>query len=101
MRISDWSSDVCSSDLLAHALEELHRIEFVLATILALRVERRAQEIGVVDTGDFNRVLERHEHPFAGTLFRRQRQQILALEADAAGGNLLALAAGQPIAELR
>src|SRR3546814_1635008 len=47
MRISDWSSDVCSSDLTAKGLQELTLIEKtllskVLAELMALKLVRRS-----------------------------------------------------------
>lgn len=53
------------------------------------------QEVGIVDTGDFDRILEREENAFGGALFRFQLQQILALVDHAAFDDFVALAAGQ------
>src|SRR3546814_7373530 len=50
MRISDWSSDVCSSDLV------LHRLQRVL--VLELRGEQ-LQEIALVEIGLFRRRVAR------------------------------------------
>src|SRR3546814_4532160 len=45
MRISDWSSDVCSSDLLLLEHLQLARLRHVHAAILGLpRVQRRAAD---------------------------------------------------------
>ena len=49
--------------------------------LLAPRVERGLQEIGVVDAGNLDRILERHEHAFARALVGRHVEQILALVA--------------------
>jgi hypothetical protein len=68
--------DLHHLELLAHQLEELHGIQFLLAARLALRVERRAQEVGVVDAGNLHRVLEREEHAGRGARLRLQRQQV-------------------------
>ena len=73
--------DLHDLQLLAHQLEELHRIELLLAARLALRVERRAQEVGVVHAGNLHRVLERQEHAGGGALLRLQRQQVDAVVA--------------------
>src|SRR3546814_7835735 len=44
MRISDWSSDVCSSDLFLHVIfaEELYDADFVTANAVGLDVLKRA-----------------------------------------------------------
>src|SRR3546814_11700293 len=64
MRISDWSSDVCSSDLVVGRLDQL---------LQALR--RALQRLGVVDEGEVA-VVERQEDVVApgdgeGQVFRR------------------------------
>ena len=45
--------------------------------MLADRVQRRFEEVGVVHAGDLDRILERHEHALAGALFRIHREQVL------------------------
>ena len=67
-------------EFFANQLEELHRVELALAARLALRIERGAQEVGVVHARDLDRVLEGEEHAFGGALFRLQRQQVAAFE---------------------
>src|SRR3546814_14735771 len=54
MRISDWSSDVCSADL-------------------------RAQELDVRHAGDFDRILEAEEQPRGGALVRFEGEQVDSL----------------------
>ena len=61
---------------------ELHRVELLLPAVLAQRVERRLEEVGVVHAGDLDGVLEGHEHAFASARFRIHREQILALITD-------------------
>src|SRR3546814_10800433 len=39
MRISDWSSDVCSSDLAAHARDQLAHLEGLAQIIVGARVD--------------------------------------------------------------
>lgn len=85
--------------LLPHQLEELHRIQLVFATRLALRVQRGAQEIGVVDAGNFHRVLKGQEQASGGAFFRRQVEKILAVELHAACADLIAVSTGQYIAQ--
>src|SRR5690606_34456857 len=85
--------------LLAHALEELHRVQFLLAARAALRVQGRAQEIGVVHARDLDRVLEGEEQAGRGPLLGRQRQQVATLEGHFAGGDLVALAPRQHVAQ--
>jgi hypothetical protein len=85
--------------LLAHLLQELHRIQLALAARLALRVDGGAQEIGVVHARDLDRVLEGEEHTAGGAFFRLQRQQVAAFEGHRAGDDFIALAPGDDIAE--
>src|SRR3546814_4441096 len=62
MRISDWSSDVCSSDLLAHLVADV-QVELAVGLdvdrIRAPAVERRGQELvaPVVGRADLPRPL--------------------------------------------
>ena len=67
--------------LLAHELQELHRVELLLAAMLAHRVERGLEEVDVVHARDLDRILEREEHALARALLGRQREQVLALVA--------------------
>ena len=50
----------------------------------AERVERRLQKVGVVDAGNLDRVLERHEHARPRARFRIHREQVLPVEEDLA-----------------
>ena len=63
--------------------------------VLPLRVERGLEEIGVVHAGDLDRVLERHEHAFAGALVRIHVEQILALVGHLAARDLVLGMPGQ------
>ena len=81
--------DVEQLRLLLDQLHELHRVELGLAVVLPLGVERRLEEVGVVHAGDLDRVLERHEHAFAGALVGIHVEQILALEEHLAAGDLV------------
>jgi len=85
--------------LVAHQFEELHGVQLGLAARFALGVERRTQEVGVVDAGNFHGVLEGEEHAGGGALFRFQVEQRLAFEFHRACGDLVALAAGQDVAQ--
>ena len=85
--------------LLPHQLEELHGIEFFFAARLALGVQCRAQEVGVVHARDFHRVLERQEQARGGTCFRVLLQQVDAVELHAAFGHFVAVAAGQDVTQ--
>src|SRR3546814_7163237 len=51
MRISDWSSDVCSSDLLAIGLRLLDRIEVFALDILDQRDFQRFRLVEIPDDG--------------------------------------------------
>src|SRR4051812_20174887 len=53
--------------------------------MLAFRVQRGLQEVGVVHAGDLDRILERHEHAFAGPFVWVEVQQILAVKRHLAG----------------
>ena len=81
--------DVEQLRLLLDQLHELHRVELGLAVVLALGVERRLEEVGVVHAGDLDRVLERHEHAFAGALVGIHVEQVLALVEHLAAGDLV------------
>src|SRR3546814_8818404 len=48
MRISDWSSDVCSSDLVTHVLHHVARLRHRAEPAVAERTDQRLQ-IGFVD----------------------------------------------------
>src|SRR3546814_18661430 len=64
MRISDWSSDVCSSDLALAALEAVHLDQQLVQRLLALvvpatqaRAAMAADGVDLVDEDDARRVL--------------------------------------------
>ena len=63
--------------------------------MLADSVGCGAQEVGVADAWDLDRILEGHEETFAGAFFRVHFQKILALEKDFPFGNIVRLAAGE------
>ena len=65
---------------LAHALHEFRRRQLRLAALLALRVERRAQERHGGDAGNFDRILEGEEQPLGGALVGLHREHVLAVE---------------------
>ena len=65
---------------LAHLLDEFRRREFRLAALLALRIERGAQESHGGDAGNFQRILEGEEQPGGGALVRRHVENALAVE---------------------
>src|SRR3546814_14015230 len=79
MRISDWSSDVCSSDLL-----EDHRRDF--PKLAAYFAERAEGGVGMMVTGGFSPNLVGWLKPFAGKLSwpweaRKHRQVTAAVHA--------------------
>ena len=82
-------------------LVELHRIHLALAFVGAFGVHRCFQKVEVADAGDFHRVLEGEENPGAGALVRLHFQQILAVVADAAFGDDVALAPGDDVRQRR
>ena len=63
------------------------------------RVQRRLEEVGVVHAGDLDRVLERHEHAFAGALLGIHVEQVLAVELDRAAGDFVGGMPGQHAGE--
>src|SRR3546814_4503759 len=66
MRISDWSSDVCSSDLLAYALRLVDRAQ-LKAINLRLLVGKRFRRAEIVPLAESyaDRVVARGLHPAA------------------------------------
>ena len=81
--------DVEQPRLLLDELHELHRVELGQALVLALRVQRGLEEVGVVDAGDFHRVLEGHEHALARALVGIHVEQIVPLVGHVAAGDLV------------
>ena len=81
--------------MVANELHEVDGVELFEALLLPAGVERRLQEVGVVDAGDLDRVLERHEDALAGALVGRHVEQILAFVEDLAAGDLVARMTGQ------
>src|SRR5439155_1240915 len=61
--------------LVLEPIHELYGPELLLAAMLADRVHRRAEEIGVGDAPDRDGVLERDEHAFARAVLRLHREQ--------------------------
>ena len=81
-------------ELLFHQRHEVHGVELVEPLLLALGVERRLEEVGVVHAGNLHRVLERHEHAVAGALIGIHVEQVLALVENLPFGDLVAGMAG-------
>ena len=88
-------ADVEQLQLGAHDAQKLAGIELGLAAMAALRIDRGAQEIGVVHARDLDRVLEGEKHALARPLVGRHREQVAAEIGDAALGDLVAVAPGQ------
>src|SRR3546814_8444440 len=102
MRISDWSSDVCSSDLdvhgplqhvfadaeflglLADQAQELHGVDFAFAACLAHGVESGSEERHAGHTRQLDRVLKRQEKAHDRALLRLEFQEVDAIELDLA-----------------
>ena len=85
--------------LLAHEREEFERIDFGQAAMLARGIQRGLQQVDVVHARNLDRVLEPEKHAFVGALFRRQRQQVAALESHFPARDLVARAARQRVGE--
>ena len=79
--------DVEELRLLLAQLQELDRVELWLTEVLALGVERRLEKVGVGDAGDLDRILERHEHAFAGALVGIHLEEVVPVVEHFAGGD--------------
>ena len=66
--------------LVLDELEELDRVEFRLAAMLADGVDGGLEEIAGADAGDFDRILKRQEDAFARPLLGGQFEQIFAVD---------------------
>ena len=84
-----------------HQLQEFGGRQLCFAALLALRVERGAQERHGGDARNFERILERQEQALGGALVRLHLQNVLAVEQDLAFGRLVAGFAGHHIGERR
>ena len=91
--------DVDQAGALAQQLQEVHRVEFRLAPRLAVRVDRRLQEVAVADAGDLDRILEGQEEAGVGPLFRRHLLQVLAVELQRARSDLVVLLARENLGQ--
>jgi hypothetical protein len=67
-RLRKASSISSELHLLRTSVEELDRVEFRLAAVLAAGVERGLQEVDVVHAGDLDRILEGEEDAGARAL---------------------------------
>ncbi len=68
--------------LLAKEGQKIHRVHFILPVILANGIQRRAQKVRVADAGNFDRILKRQKHAFAGGVFRFHFEQVFAVVED-------------------
>ncbi len=102
--------EVAACELAVHAehfhlglerLAELLQADRILPARLALRVDRGAQEVDHRHAGDRGRVLKRHEEARAGALVGLGLGDVLALEADAALGDLVGRVAQDRVRERR
>ena len=80
-------------------LREVQRVELLETLMLADRVHRRAQEVGVGDAADRHRVLKSQERPGACPLFGLHRQQVVAVVADGAPRDRVGRMARQDLSE--
>ena len=85
--------------LVAHQAQEFKGIQFLFTTMLSQGVDSRFQEIDVVDTRDFNRILKCEKDTCAGALFRRQGKQVPALVGYGPGRNLVTFPTGQHVGQ--
>ena len=62
--------------------------------MLAFRIQRGLQQIGIVDAGNFDRVLKAQKNALPGTIFRLECEQILPRIGDTATGYAVLIVAG-------
>src|SRR5712692_1010082 len=86
---------------LVHALDERRHQELGLAALLALRVERGAQDGHGGNAGNFERILEGEKEPLGGALVGRKRKNVLAVEQHLALGHDVVGLAGEHVRERR
>jgi len=67
--------------------------------VLALRVERRFQEVDVGDAGNLDRVLKSQENAFARALLGSEGEQVAAEVKDLAGVDTVIFAPGKHLRE--
>ena len=85
----------------AHPLEEFRHQQLRLAAILALRIERRLQEVEGGDAGNLQRILEGEKDALGGALVRLQGEHVLAFEQHLALGDRVVGLAGEHMGERR
>ena len=80
--LHDLGTPLDQLELLLEQVEEVHRVELPrVAARLPDLVVRRAQEVGVGDAGDLDRILEGEEDARLRALLGLQVEQVLALVA--------------------
>src|SRR5205085_11615564 len=72
---------------------------FRLAAVLSDGVDGGLEEVVGADAGDLDGILEPEEDALAGPLLGGHGEQVLAVPADEAVGDLVGLAAGEHLAE--
>ena len=87
--------------LLARDFQEFAAGQWSLAAMLALRIQRLAQELDVGNAGDFDRILEAEEQAGSSAFMRFEGQQIFAVEGHRSFGHFIAGPPGQHITERR
>ncbi len=83
--------------LLVETVVILDGFEFL--ALAETRLHGGADEIGVAHAGDLHRVLEREEQPLAGAFVGFQAEDFLAVEQDAAAGDLVIRVAGDRLGQ--
>ena len=74
-------------------LQKLKGIDLVDSLVLAFRVERGLEKVGVVNARNLDRVLEAQENAVASTFFGFEFQQVLTLEGDGTARDFVVLVA--------
>ena len=80
-------------------LEEIDRIELLLTSVPANRIDRRAQEIGVRDAAYFDGILEREEDSVTRALFRIHVEQVFPVIRHCPGEYAVGRVTGQYLRE--
>ena len=85
--------------LLAHELHEVDRVELLVAARPPYRIDRRLEEVRVVDAGDLHRVLEREEDSPLGALVGLEGEKVLAPVGHSSASDVVALPTGEDVAQ--
>ncbi len=83
--------------LAANHLHELKMVDFIFTLFTAARVDSPAKEAHAADTGQFNRVLKRQEHPGPGAFISLHFKDRNTVQQNIAAGDFIAVTPCQHI----